>query len=163
MPKCTVCSHAQVESINMELMEGVALQKVADKYGLSKTPLHRHKTNHMTGQLAKTQQAQLTARADSVMNQLAEITARANGIFEQASDNPSLALRALKELRETANLCAKLTGELKEAQTVINNNTLVITPEWVSMRSAILRALTPYPEAKQAVIAALGGGGIVQA
>lgn len=159
MARCTVCNHEQVESINSELMAGTTLDGLVEKYGVSRAALHRHKQNHLTGQIAKVQQAQLSEKTESVMTQVLEISKRANDIYEQSamSDNPSLGLRALKELRETTSLCAKLTGELREGLTVINQNMITTSPEWLSMRTSILRALTPYPEAKKAVIRALGG------
>ena len=143
----------------MDILNGhITLREIAAKYGLSLSSVHRHKA-HIPAQLAESKHADKVARADSVMERIAELDKRADEIYKQASEGQdhNLALKALRELREVTSLYAKLTGEL-QAGTV--HNTLVVTPEWVSMRAVMLAALQPYPEAKQALVAALGGIGI---
>ena len=73
----------------------------------------------------------------------------------QANDRLNTA-RALKELREILSLYARLTGELSAQQNVVHQH-LHITPEWASLRSVMLNALQPYPEARAALVAALEG------
>jgi len=94
-----------------------------------------------------------------VMEQIAEINRRADLIYiDAANDNPALALKALKEIREVVSLYAKVTGEI-QAKTI---NNIIITPEWTSIRAVMLRALEPYPEARRALVVALGGFDIVE-
>jgi hypothetical protein len=40
-------------------------------------------------------------------------------------------------------------------------NNFIISPEWASLRSVMLRALLPYPDARKAVVEALEGDGTV--
>jgi len=49
MPRvCTICNHAQREQINFDLMaHEITYEQVADKYGLSKSSVKRHVTNHL--------------------------------------------------------------------------------------------------------------------
>jgi hypothetical protein len=56
-------------------------------------------------------------------------------------------------------LIAKLQGELAQEGTI----TIVNNPEWVELRTVIVRALLPHPEVKEDVLrvirAARGGDG----
>ena len=157
---CTVCRHEQTESISMEILVGhVPLREIAKKYGLSLSAVHRHK-QHIAQQLVASQEAQKVAKADSVMQRIAELDQKAQEIYTLAfaEEDNALALKAVRELRGITELYAKLAGEIG-AKTV---NNIIITPEWVSMRSLMLKALEPYPEARQALVAALGGMQLVQ-
>lgn len=152
---CKACRHPQTEALTLELIQKVPMREIADKYGLSLSCVARHK-KHVPESFAKTEEARHVAEAGSVMRKIAELDERADDIYRQASEgnDPALALKALKELREITGLYAKLTGEI---QTGSVHNTLVVSPEWLSMRAVMLRALEPYPEARRALVAALGG------
>lgn len=151
---CSACAHPQTEAISLEILQHVTLRDVAKKYGLSLSAVARHKS-HIPAQLAVSNEAQKVGRVDNVMQRVQELDARADEIYRQAStaNDPELALKALKELRSITELFSKITGEIG-AKTV---NNIIITPEWVSMRSMMLKALEPYPEARQALVMALGG------
>ena len=155
MPKpCSVCIHADADIINAQLIEGVTLEMLSKAYKLSVTALHRHK-NHIPPALAKAQDAQEIAAADSLMRRISDLNEKAQDVYERAinADNLSAAVQAIRELRGITELYAKITGEL-QSQTV---NNIIIAPEWVSLRNVILIALEPYPPARQAVIEAIGG------
>jgi len=156
---CHTCRHPELEAINMMLLAKRPMREIAEKYGLSTSAVHRH-AKHIPDNLVIAKQAKEVASADSVLSKIIELDQRSDTIYRQAveADDPGLALKALKELREVTSLYAKLTGELQN-RTV--HNTLVITPEWVSMRSMMLAALEPYPEARRALVAALGGAQLV--
>lgn len=151
---CTACKHPQTEAISLELLQKVPMREIAKKYGLSLSAVARHK-DHIPAQLAVSETAQKVAKADSVMDRVTELDSRAESIYQQAAtgNDPELALKALKEMRSITELYAKLAGEIN-TKTV---NNIVITPEWVSLRSIMLNALEPYPEARRAVVLALGG------
>lgn len=157
---CSVCRHEQTESISMEILSGhITLRDIAAKYGLSLSAIHRHK-QHIPKQLAISHEAGKVARADSVIQRIAELDAKAQEIYSLAfaEEDNALALKAVRELRGITELYAKLAGEIG-ARTV---NNIIITPEWVSMRSVMLKALEPYPEARRALVMALGGMELVQ-
>jgi len=61
----------------------------------------------------------------------------------------SQALAVLKELRSLLELLGKASGELNERPQVTIN--LQTSEEWLQMRSALLDALLPFPEARVAV------------
>jgi hypothetical protein len=64
----------------------------------------------------------------------------------QAGD-PGTALKAVDRLLRQIELQAKLLGELDERPTV----NILVSGEWVSIRTALLAALGPYPDARTAV------------
>ena len=150
---CSVCIHADTDKINTQLIEGIPLDTLAKTYGLATSSLQRHK-KHIPPALAKTQEAQEIAAADNLMGRIAGLDAKAEDIYQKAikADNLSAAIGAVRELRGVTELYAKITGELS-AQSVTN---IIVAPEWVSLRNVILVALDPYPEARRAVIEAVG-------
>jgi len=148
-----VCNHTKVNKINAQIIEGTTLETLSISYNLSVTALHRHK-KHIPVQLAKAQEAKETAAADNLMGRVAALNDKAEEIYIRAmeADNLAAAVGAVRELRGLTELYAKITGEL-QAQTV---NNIIVMPEWVTLRNAILYALEPYPEARLAVIQAVG-------
>ncbi len=158
MPRtCTVCMHKDREAIDTALVEGEAVRPVASRYvPLSKTALQRHKDEHLPKALMQAQAAQEVAHADSLLDQVQSIQGRTLAILTAAetSKDGRLALGAIREARSNLELLAKLTGELDERAQV----NILLAPEWVSVRTILLAALSPYPDARLAVAAALGDG-----
>ncbi len=93
--------------------------------------------------------------AASFIDQLREVRDKAANLLDQAeaSDDLRAAGTFLKELREQIRLMAELEGRLAAQPqiTIINN------PEWVEVRSLIITALDPFPQAKEAVVHAIRG------
>jgi len=118
------------------------------------TALHRHKAKHIPAHLVKSEQAREAAAADSLMERLNALNDKAEEIYNKAmkTNNLNAAVGSVRELRGLIELYAKITGEL-QAQTV---NNIIVMPEWVALRNTIMYALEPYPEARQAVIEAVG-------
>jgi len=152
-----VCAHAEATEINRQLVDQIPLDRLSKAYGVTTAALQRHK-KHIPQQLVKAQDAKEVAAADSLMGRVTELDRKAQDVYVRAikAENLNAAIASVRELRGILELYAKITGEL-QAQTV---NNIVIMPEWVSLRNAILRALEAYPEARQAVIGAIGGAGI---
>jgi len=70
---------------------------------------------------------------------------------EQAGERRTV-LVAVRELSRLVELLAKMRGEISEAATV----NVIVSPQWLQVRQAVLVALEPYPEARVAVAARLG-------
>lgn len=154
--KCSVCEHSSSEQITLDLLGGVSLRNVAKKYKLSLSAVQRHK-QHIAKQMPVTEGVDV-AEPLSVMRRVKELDNRADELYREAMENHDRlnAVRALKELREITALYAKLTGELNAQAQVVHQH-LHITPEWISLRQTMLTALAPYPEARAALIEAIGG------
>ncbi|MDA2918729.1 hypothetical protein MYX76_04435 [Desulfobacterota bacterium AH_259_B03_O07] len=154
MPRiCSICQHSNREKINRLLVEGEIFRKIAENFSLSITSLHRHKTEHLPGNLTKAKEAQEIAKADSLLEQVKSLQNRALNILSQAEETGDLrtALGAIREARGNLELLAKLLGELNESQTV----NILVVPEWIALRTKILNALDEHPEAKISVSKAL--------
>jgi hypothetical protein len=84
-----------------------------------------------------------TANKESLTFELAEI---------KNVDPSALLIKTANHLQRQLELIAKLRGELQDQTTV---NVLITHPEWLSLRTAVLNALEPYPEARYVVIEAI--------
>jgi hypothetical protein len=117
----------------------------------------RHKAEHVPATLAKAQEAQEVARADDLLADVRALQARTLAILNaaEASEQHRTALSAIREARSNLELLAKLLGELDERPTV----NLVLSPEWLELRAVVVGALEPHPDARGAVLKALGGAG----
>ena len=149
---CSICTHPQRDEIDRLLVEGKEpLRIIAERYGTTPSALCRHK-RHIPSMLAKAHEAGEVARADDLLSQVRDLQARALAILEQAEQAGDLrtALGAIREARGNLELLAKMIGELQAPPTVI-----VASPEWVALRTEILVALEPYPEARLSVARAL--------
>jgi len=67
------------------------------------------------------------------------------------ADPRELVLKTAQQLTGQTQLLAKLLGQLDERAQV----NVLLAPEWLQVRAALLTALAPYVEARQAVAAAL--------
>jgi hypothetical protein len=103
--------------------------------------------------LVKAEAARETARADDLLGQVQDLQRRTLTILEKAekAEDWRTALSAIREARGTLELLARLTGELQQEGTV----NLVVSPQWLSVRAALLQALAPYDEVRVAVAASL--------
>ena len=150
--KCTVCEHPHVGEINSALLNGVSLRKIAKQFSVSDTALFRHK-QHIPAGLVKAQEAQEIAKADTLLAQVIALRDKALNILAKAEQAGDLrtALQGVREAKGCLELLAKLQGELQE-RTTIN---VLVNPQWVSLRTVILQALEPFPEARLRLAAAL--------
>ncbi len=155
---------------------------ISREFGYKVDALRRHKTNHLVVDLAAVKQAQDDARrraaeeahakelenaraevagsmaarlenAASFLDQLREVRSKAASLLDRAESAQDLkaAGTLLRELREQIKLWAELEGKLA-AQPQIN---ILVNPQWIELRTLILNALEPYPEAREAVVHAI--------
>jgi len=146
---CTICVHPERQAIDQALVAGGAMRPLAALYRVSPDAIERHAASHLPQALSKAQDAAEVAHADDLLGQLKELQGRTLGILTQAEEAQDLrtALQAVGQARGNLELLAKLAGQLAQEGTV----NLVVSPEWVMVRAALLGALTPYPEARLAV------------
>ncbi len=176
---CMICSHKKVDEINARLINksqtGESFQTIADHFGLSKTTLLNHyngnpdknEPSHIVELLSKSPNAIETLKAENTFSEYQKAKARIEDLQTRTYDLLALAeaaqdhracvgyireCRGLEsELREQRKLLAELEGRLAAQPqiTIINN------PKWIELRTLIVAALDPYPQAKKAVIDAL--------
>jgi hypothetical protein len=154
MPRtCTICTHAQRAAIEAALVAGNGHRDIAGRFGLSKTAVARHASDHVKQEIAQAQEARDEAQALDVVRQLKAINAAAVAILAAArrTGEHETALRAIDRIQRQLELQAKLLGELDDRPQV----NVLLAPEWLAVRSALLSALLPYPQARIDVAAAL--------
>jgi len=151
--QCTVCAHADLEEINRLLLCSDSYRDIARQFGLSKDALARHKESHIPELLLKSQDAKETLQADNLLDQIVYYESEARrfkGLAESQGDL-ELALKAVDRALKCLDLFAKARGIISD-QPQVN---ILVLPEWIALRTAIIQSLRPYPEALEAVRDAL--------
>ena len=150
MPRsCTVCAHPKREGIDRALVGGASNRSVASLHDVSEAAVRRHKGKHLPAKLVMAQAAEEVAEADTLLDQVKGLQARAYALLDKAEEAGELrtALSAIREARGNLELLAKLLGDLDE-RPVTN---VLVSAEWVTVRTAMMEALSPYPQARLAV------------
>jgi len=159
MPRpCTVCSHKDVDEINRLLLCSDSYRDIARQFGLSKDAVARHKESHIAGLLSKS--TELKAEVESTQGtqtlaEVRELKARALEILDEAQGAGDLktALLGIREARSCLELYMKAEGQIKDSPQI----TIITNPEWMELRTVIIQALDPFPQAKEAVAHAIRG------
>src|ERR671916_717730 len=144
MPRaCTVCEHPEREAIDRVLVGGASNRSAASLYDVSEAAVRRHKSNHLPAKLVMAERAAEIVEADTLLEHVKDLQGRAYAILEKAEKAGELrtALGAIREARGNLELLAKLLGDLDE-RPVTN---VLVSAEWVAVRTAMMEALGPYP------------------
>ncbi len=155
MPRrCTVCTHDLRDEVDRALVAGEPFRSIAARFGLSKTALIRHKRSHIPACLTLAHEAAEVCRADDLLGQVAALRDRAINILDCAESAGELdvALRAIRETRSCLEVLARLLGELRDSPTI----NVLFMPEWLEVQAVVVGALEQHPEARRAVVDALG-------
>jgi hypothetical protein len=170
-PACTICRHEHRALIESTRLAGASLDTIAAKYSVSRDSVHRHMKSHVPDDLkaellASVPLEQLAAEAAreglSVLQYLAltrSTLTRQMQLAASVNDHHATATVA-RALNETNRLIAGITGELstiaaRNSINITNNLVLHEHPEFVRLRAGLLRALGPFPEARDAVVTVL--------
>jgi hypothetical protein len=146
MPRtCTICSHPDRAEIDRALLDTDSLRDIAGRFDVSRSALDRHKADHLPEQLSKAQEADEVTQADDLLGRLDELWKEAKEIEARAkkSDDLRTAIQGIGQLARIVEVMAKIRGEI-DSRPVIN---VVISPEWIAIRSVLLTTLRPFPEA----------------
>jgi len=141
---CSICSRSDAGAINALLGEGRSARSVAVELGLSEDAVQRHAHRHVVARRTTDAAPRRRPVAEAVADPLDELV---DALRNQAlAGNPAivhqyrLALSAQADVRHATPPQRDLASE----------------PEWIALRSKMLAALEPFPEARQAVADALG-------
>ena len=150
---CSTCTHVDRDLIDAALAGGAPKRRVATHYALTESTVRRHGARHLPATLARAVNAAEVSRADALLGQVDDLRDRALEILDQAQESGDLrtALSAIGQARGCLELLGRLAGELQDGATV----NVVISAEWVQLRSTILATLDPWPQARIALAAAL--------
>lgn len=154
MPRvCTACAHPERDAIDAALVRGEeSKRRIAARFSVSETAIRRH-VEHVPSRLSRAAERQEIASIDSLLERLRSLNAEVASILREAKAKGQLdiALKAIARAEKQIELEGRLLGELQEGTTI----NVAIMPEWLALRSALLGALGPYPEARAAVLHAL--------
>ena len=170
-PACSICRHEHRALIESTRLAGASLDTIAAKYSVSRDSVHRHMKSHVPDDLKAElldsvpleQLAAEAAREGLTVLQYLSLTratlVRQMQLASSVNDHHATATVA-RALNETNRLIAGITGEMGDlaARNInITNNNLVLHehPEFVRLRSGLLRALAPHPAARADVVAML--------
>jgi hypothetical protein len=150
---CTVCSHPERAEIDAAAIAGASYRTVAHRFHVTRYALMRHKADHVLPELVKAKQAEDVSRATDLLEMATTRDKLALALLAAAQRTGDLktAVSALRVSLTSLELLARLRGELNE-QTTVN---VLILPEYMAARSALVAALAPFPDARRAVVDAL--------
>jgi hypothetical protein len=150
---CTICSHPARETIDSSLVRRVSYRNISKRFGVSETALSRHLNDHLAEYVQRALATYGEEKGIRVLDKLSGIVQRLEAFLDKAeADEDGLGFRATAaELRKQLELTAKLQGELQQEGTT----NITLNPEYLELRSAILVALEPHPDAAEAVSRAM--------
>jgi adenine-specific DNA methylase len=157
MPRsCASCEHPQRAAIDRALASGASNRATASLYGVSESAVRRHKANHLPATLAKAYEAEEASHAGDLLRQVRALQDKTLNILLRAEGSGELrtAVSAVREARRNVELLARLSGEIDERPVNV-----LISPEWIALRTVIVGALEPYSDARGAVLRAIEGAG----
>src|SRR5262245_23058108 len=163
--KCTICSHREAQNIDLALARGVSVTALSRRYKVSTDSLYRHSKAHLSPVL----RAKLIAGPDLAIDLdklketesqslLANLVALRHRLFasldaaEEYGDG-AMVTRVASALHTNLELTGKLLGDLGVGSTT--NVNVLIQPQYIELRVALVQALGAFPEARAAVVAAL--------
>jgi hypothetical protein len=168
--RCIVCNHPDRVLIEATKIAGAGLDTIAAKYKISRDCIWRHMKDHVPEELraeylAAVPMKELAAKAAeegvSVLAYFSIVRATLLRQFQlAASVNDKHAVSALAgRLNEVLRSIGSVTGEMGDlaARSITINNTTTIlnSPVFANLQATLLHALSPFPDARAAVVAAL--------
>jgi hypothetical protein len=156
MPRvCTICTHEK----RFEIEELLATRQgtyrnIAQRYGVSHDAIGRHaKGSHISELIALAADAERAAVGDGLLDRIEALQARTLAILGASEDTEDhrTALSAIREARRNLELIGEVTKELDRTPTL----NLHLNPQYVAVRTAIVKAVEPYPEIKRAISQAM--------
>ena len=164
--RSTIEDHPDRARIERDLALGKPLSKIAKKYGVSKDAAWRHKSK-LPPQLKAALAAHALAPAedleklrieegDALLSNLAAQRARLLIAQDAALEAEQFGLVAQLAggIHRNIELVGKYLGEFAQHHHVTSVSILV-SPEYLTLRNSLIRALAPFPAARQAVAAVL--------
>ena len=166
--RCQGCNHLERQRIERLLAAGASIKGTARKFEIDYYALRRHWINHVPAEA----RAAYIAGAGATKYHLEEMLAdesvalidhyriirnalyRGFGAAAELGDGNALALLAGR-LHENLRDNGRLTGELQRGPLLNIQNNLLINSDYSKAIALIVGAVAPYPEAREAVIAAL--------
>jgi hypothetical protein len=166
--RCQGCNHLERVRIERFVATGASIKGTVRKFEIDYHALRRHWINHVSLEA----RAAYIAGAGATKDQLEEIVAdeslalidhyrivrsglyKGFGAASELGDGNALALLAGR-LHENLRDSGRLTGELQRGPLLNIQNNVLLNPDYTKAIARIVSAVASYPEAREAVIAAL--------
>jgi hypothetical protein len=157
---CTVCRHPSRTEIDRQLAAGASFRGLSAVFRVSEDALRRHKERHLPAALAKAYEQDALADVLDLAYQLKAVNGATIGVLADARNQrqPALVLAAADRVLRQLEFYARIVGQLRDGQAAASaqvNVLLAPSAEWLEVRTAVLDALAPYPDARAAVAARL--------
>lgn len=156
---CSICTHTLAREIDRALINpDTSCASVAEAFpGITARALQRHYADHLIPRLEKATGLAVDDIEPTlgIVAQLEELRGRAMALLDRAEKAGKLkdAIAAIREARGVLDSQAGVTGEGSRAGVQIN---IVNAPGWTVVQGGILAALERFPDARAAVVQALG-------
>jgi hypothetical protein len=153
---CTICRHAKRHEIDRALVEGVPTLQVADQYKLARSSVRRHQASHLGEKMAKaakSREVREVVEAVKLVVVAREMLAKLQSLANDAEKDKDIrgAVSAIGKIPDFLRILGEIEGRLQSHGTV----NVTVMPEWSAIRTTILSALQPFPDAADAVALAL--------
>jgi hypothetical protein len=153
--RCKVCLHPKRALIERQIVaRQLTKTKAAEIVGCHNSTVSRHMSFCVAPHIAEiAQQKAREKQGINVIEQLERSLQTTQYILEDALNKGQgrVALKALEVEIKQLELTAKLTGQLHEAPQV----NFLLSSEYVQLKQVIIKALEPFPEARQRAARAL--------
>ena len=164
-PQCHCCTHREHAAIDLALARGVSVSALSRRYKISADAIYRHRAAHLPPTLrAKLLQGPDTdidldrlreTESQSLLAHLVALRRRLFASFDFAEEHGDthMITRVSAQLHHNLEITGKLLGDLAVGGGSVTN--ILIAPQYIEMRVELVRALAPFPEARQAVAGVL--------
>jgi len=160
---CKVCRHPERPQIEVALAEHRNSKGISGRFGVTCDSLYRHRKRHLTRAML----AKLASGSAYTVDNLHELKAReserllANAVeirrrlyenaesAERAGDHKAATL-SYGVILKSLELIGRLLDQFKGHERSVVNQ-LIVSPDYIRLRAALIGALAPYPEARAAV------------
>ena len=132
---------------------------IAHQYGISFASLQRHvKNGHISKELQEEYRTEGLIQRQELLKQLQDLQRVLYKSLRKVNSNNESETREVvmltREIRAMIELLGKLLGRFPKEPEI----NILVNPVWLSLKQQIFQALGSYPEARQAVLLAVGEG-----
>lgn len=155
-PSCTVCNHARRDELDRALTSGSLTQSdVAREVGCHPSIVSRHRKNHILPKVKRQIEADPVLGEVDLIVELRTLFCRMKHHLDRAEDADNWqAIRAFHaEARQDLETLARIAGTIHDGN--VTQVAVNVGADWPRIRTALVRALAPYPDARTAVLASL--------
>jgi len=126
---------------------------IASRHGVSTGALQRHSREHLPALLVKAYEAIERDDAEDLAGEVIKVKEDVHRLKERAEEEGDVrvALLACDKALKALELQAKIEQLIQTTPTF----NIHLTTEWIELRTAIIKVLEPYPEARESFLKAI--------